>query len=72
MVLSCLGSAFSLTLFGFSTNFLEAIIFRSIVGLSTGGFACIRALIGDITNENTSNRVWSYFSTAWGIGRASN
>jgi MFS family permease len=79
LIIGAIGNTLTMPLFGLSRHLWEALAFRSIIGLvngklfisssSTGNSALIRAVIGDITDESTAAKAWSYWGLAFALGR---
>ncbi|KAI5966239.1 uncharacterized protein KGF55_000548 [Candida pseudojiufengensis] len=63
------GTGISSILFGFSSNFLMAMIARSLMGALNGNISVLRVAVGEIAVEKKhQNIAFSILATTWNIG----
>lgn len=70
-VLLCglLGTAFSLLLFGFSTNFYMALVARTTAGALNGNIAVLQTMVGEIATQRRHQSIaFSMLPLLWNIG----
>lgn len=70
-VLLCglMGSAFSLLVFGFSTNFYMALAARTIAGALNGNIAVLQTMVGEIATERRHQSIaFSTLPLLWNVG----
>lgn len=69
LICGLLGSAFSLTIFGFSTNFYMALAARTTAGALNGNIAVLQTMVGEIaTHRNHQSIAFSMLPLLWNLG----
>eukprot|EP01101_Sappina_pedata_P008760 TRINITY_DN4926_c0_g1_i2.p1 TRINITY_DN4926_c0_g1~~TRINITY_DN4926_c0_g1_i2.p1 ORF type:complete len:570 (+),score=158.97 TRINITY_DN4926_c0_g1_i2:1618-3327(+) len=63
-----LANAVTLTLFGFSKSYKEAIFFRILSGLTNGNNGVSKSCLAESTRRSHHSKVFSSLSLVWGIG----
>ncbi|KAI5960063.1 uncharacterized protein KGF55_004786 [Candida pseudojiufengensis] len=70
ILFGCMGTAFSMILFGFSKNFTLAFISRILMGLLNGNVPIMRTTVGEIAVEKRHQGIaFSNLSLIWGLGK---
>ncbi|KAK6197522.1 major facilitator superfamily [Scheffersomyces amazonensis] len=70
LLLGCLGTALSMLVFGFSSNFYMAMFARSLMGLLNGNVSIIRTTVGEIAHEKRHQALaFSNLTLLWSLGR---
>ncbi|EDK44202.1 hypothetical protein LELG_02381 [Lodderomyces elongisporus NRRL YB-4239] len=71
LLLGCIGTALSMILFGFSSNFYMAFISRMLMGLLNGNVSIMRTVTGEIAVEKRHQGIaFSNLSVIWSLGKA--
>ncbi|KAI3404488.2 hypothetical protein KGF56_002680 [Candida oxycetoniae] len=71
ILLGCLGTAISMIVFGFSTNFYMALIARTMMGLLNGNVSIMRTTVGEIAVAKRHQGIaFSNLSLIWSLGKA--
>lgn len=69
LICGLMGSAFSLTVFGFSTNFYMALAARTIAGALNGNIAVLQTMVGEIATERRHQSIaFSTLPLLWNVG----
>ncbi|KAF2430260.1 MFS general substrate transporter [Tothia fuscella] len=68
LVISLVGVALAVTLFGTSQNIWQMVLFRSLGGLFSGSVVCVRAMFSENSTKKTQARAFSFFGFAGNIG----
>ncbi|KAG5419103.1 hypothetical protein I9W82_002870 [Candida metapsilosis] len=70
ILLGCLGTAISMIVFGFSTNFYMACAARIMMGLLNGNVSIMRTTVGEIAVEKRHQGIaFSNLSLLWSFGK---
>ncbi|KAK6465441.1 major facilitator superfamily [Scheffersomyces coipomensis] len=70
LLLGCSGTAISMLVFGFSTNFYMAMFARALMGLLNGNVSIIRTTVGEIAHEKRHQALaFSNLTLLWSLGR---
>ncbi|KAI5959667.1 hypothetical protein CANMA_004103 [Candida margitis] len=70
ILLGCLGTAISMVVFGFSTNFVMAFVARVMMGLLNGNVSIMRTTVGEIAVEKRHQGIaFSNLSLLWSLGK---
>lgn len=70
ILLGCLGTAISMIVFGFSTNFYIACTARVMMGLLNGNVSIMRTTVGEIAIEKRHQGIaFSNLSLLWSLGK---
>lgn len=69
LICGLLGSAVSLTIFGFSTNFYMALAARTTAGALNGNIAVLQTMVGEIaTHRHHQSIAFSMLPLLWNVG----
>lgn len=68
LVVSLVGIAVSMTLFGLSQNITQMIIARCIAGVFAGTVVTLRAMFSENSTKHTQAKAFSYFAFAGNLG----
>jgi len=68
LIWSNAGGAIVITLFGFSKNIWQMILFRCMAGLFSGSVVSIRAMISENSTKKTQARAFSFWAAAGNVG----
>lgn len=68
IVISLLGNALTILLFGVSKNYTWAIATRSLCGVMNGMQGVVKSMLGEMTNTSNRGRAFAYWEASYGIG----
>ncbi|KAF2219233.1 major facilitator superfamily domain-containing protein [Elsinoe ampelina] len=68
LIVSILGIAVGMTLFGFATDVWQMIAFRCLAGVFAGSLVAVRAMFSEVSTKKTQARAFSFFAVAGNFG----
>jgi MFS family permease len=68
LIVSLIGSAFTISLFGFSKTVWQMVMFRCLAGIFSGTIVTIRTMITENSTKKTQAQAFSYFAFTGNMG----
>ncbi|PNS18455.1 hypothetical protein CAC42_6272 [Sphaceloma murrayae] len=68
IIISTIGIAIGMTLFGFATSVWQMVLFRCMAGVFSGSLVAIRAMFSELSTRKTQARAFSFFAVAGNLG----